>query len=321
MPARVRDTENIRLAMLGMTPGNGQPYLYASIVNGRYLGDRIVKAGHRSIRDCLDRAAPELFGLDGVEITHLWCDNPADAALLAEAAFIPQLVEHPEQVIGEVDAVIIPTDRAGEHVDRARPFIEAGLPVFLDEPLADRPEDLEQFVSWRAAGAEIFSAGALRFAPEYLDLRERLVEVGLPRLVTLSMLGSWRRCGLLAMEAAYGFAHPGGWLSVSLSGGDGSEVCHVRHESGLEVVIPALSDLVGSWGWMHVYGTAGMISTRHADAFAARRGLMLAFAEYLRGGRCPVAFAETVELTRILLAGLISRRDSGRSVGLEELKV
>ena len=55
------------------------------------------------------------------------------------------VVDAPEDVIGKVDAVIIATDRGDEHVWRAKPFVEAGLPVFVDKPLADNQDDLQQF--------------------------------------------------------------------------------------------------------------------------------------------------------------------------------
>ena len=58
------------------------------------------------------------------------------------------MVARPEDVIGEVDAVIIATDKGYEHVERCRPFVEAGLPVFVDKPLADNEEDLRTFVRW-----------------------------------------------------------------------------------------------------------------------------------------------------------------------------
>ena len=40
-----------------------------------------------------------------------------------------------------VDAVVIATDKGHEHVSRCRPFVEAGLPVFVDKPLVDQAPD------------------------------------------------------------------------------------------------------------------------------------------------------------------------------------
>ena len=92
--------------------------------------------------------------------------TPADAHRVARAACIREVVRHPEDVIGQVDAVIIPTDRGWEHVARARPFVEAGLPIFIDKPLVDNEEDLLQFVAWQEAGRAMMSTSAMRYSRE-----------------------------------------------------------------------------------------------------------------------------------------------------------
>jgi hypothetical protein len=61
-------------------------------------------------------------------------DDPADAPKVAADSRIQQVVARPEEVIGQVDAVILGTDDGHEPVRRARPFVEAGLPMFVDKP-------------------------------------------------------------------------------------------------------------------------------------------------------------------------------------------
>ncbi len=61
---------------------------------------------------------------------------------MAKASLIPNVVERPEDVIGHVDAVIVATDIGHEHIVRCGPFVEAGIPVFVDKPLVDNQEDL-----------------------------------------------------------------------------------------------------------------------------------------------------------------------------------
>src|SRR5437660_12935759 len=56
-----------------------------------------------------------------------------------------KMVDRPEQMIGQIDAVMIETQQGSRHLERARPFLEAGLPAFVDKPFAanvreaDRP--------------------------------------------------------------------------------------------------------------------------------------------------------------------------------------
>ena len=50
---------------------------------------------------------------------------------MERAALIPTVYDDPREMIGNVDAVIVATDVGDEHVERCRPFIEAGIPMFI----------------------------------------------------------------------------------------------------------------------------------------------------------------------------------------------
>lgn len=44
------------------------------------------------------------------------------------------LVDKPEEMIGKVDAMLIEAVDGTVHWDRAKPFLEAGIPCFIDKP-------------------------------------------------------------------------------------------------------------------------------------------------------------------------------------------
>jgi predicted dehydrogenase len=319
--ALVKDPNRIRLAMLGMVDGNGHPYSWSAIVNGRYDAQAMADCGYPVIPQYLGAAPPGELGIPGASVTHVWCDDPADAAKVARAACIPNVVAHPVDVIGQVDAVVIPTDKGFEHVDRVRPFVEAGLPVFVDKPLVYREDDLRQFIAWRREGKAILSTSAMRYAREFTDLRARLGEVGEVRLITNTSPKSWERYGIHALEAVYPLLPPGGWRWVVNSGAEEANVVHARHDGGADVVLGVISDLYGAFGCLNVYGTKGTLQARFQDTFYAFKAQLVAFVEYLRTGRPPFPFEETVELMKIVIAGLRSRAESGRRVELAEIHV
>lgn len=318
MPQVVRDPNNIRLAMIGMVAGNGHPFSWSAIVNGEYDADAMAACGYPVIPRYLSAQPKESLGIAGVRVTHVWCDDPADAHRVAIAAKIPQVVASPLDVIGQVDAVVIPTDVGSEHLERARPFIEAGLPVFIDKPLTDRPDHLRQFIAWHAAGKPLCSTSCMRYAREFIDLRARLNEVGQPRLVVITMAKSWERYGIHALEAVYPFLPPGGWQSVANTGDTQANVVHLRHAAGVEVVIACIDDLLGAFAHVHVWGTTGTVSARFADTFFAFKQQLLAFVNFLRTGEPPVPFEQTTELMQLLMAGAASRAESGRTITIKE---
>ncbi len=317
--ALVRDPDHIRLAMLGMVPGNGHPFSWSAIINGRYDQAEMERCGYPVIPRYLGAQPPGALGLPGARVTHVWCDRPEDGPRVARAACISHVAVKPEDVIGQVDAVLIATDIGGEHVARARPFIEAGLPVFIDKPLADNEPDLLQFMAWHRAGRPFLSSSAMRYAPEYAELRRRLPEVGELRLAVNTTPKSWERYGIHALEGIYPLLRPGGWRSVRHSGDARRALVHIRHAAGTEALVAAIDDLAGAFGCASVYGTAGSLAARSQDTFAAFKGQLASFVSYLRTGRSPVPLSETFELMRIIIAGLRSRAEGGREVGLAEI--
>lgn len=306
----------IRLAMLGMVEGNGHPYSWSAIINGRYDATLMADCGYPVIPQYLGAQPKENLGIEGVEVTHVWCDQPADADRVAAACFIPNVVERPEDVLGQVDAVIIPTDKGFEHVRRARPFIHAGLPVFIDKPLCDNREDLAQFIAWHAEGKPFLSTSAMRYDPDFAALKQCVGDVGHPRLVTMTTPKSWQRYGIHALEGIYSLLRPGGWQWVVNSGTEEAAIVHARHADGIDVVVAAINDMYGAFCCLNVYGTMGRAAAAAQDTFTAFKTQLVAFIQYLRTGQSPVTFDETVELMKLVIAGIESRQAGGLRIAI-----
>jgi hypothetical protein len=307
--------------MLGMVDGNGHPYSWSAIINGRYDAAAMADCGFPVIPRYLGAQPAENLGIPGVQVTHVWCDDPADAPKVSKASFVPHVVKRPEDVIGSVDAVIIATDRGWEHVDRARPFLEAGVPLFIDKPLCDCEEDLRRFIAWHREGKAFFSSSATRYAKEYAEARKELATaVGQLRLVTITTAKSWERYGIHAVEAVYPMLPPGGWISAANTGTTKANIVHARHAAGVDVVLAAVADMSGASSKLNLYGTTGMLATGLKDTFHSFKAQLVAFVGYLRTGELPTPFADTVEMMKIIIAGIRSREDSGRIVALKEFE-
>lgn len=309
----VRDVNRIKLALVGKLPDNDHPYSWSAIVNG-YNPSGLSDCPNAIIRKYLAAQARDSFGIPGVEVSHIWCDDRADAERVARVSRIPHVVARPHDVVGEVDAVLIPTDRGEEHLDRARPFVEAGVPVFLDKPLTTVDEHLEQFIEWQRSGKPLMSSSALRYAREFKQCRERTAEIGALRVIVVTACRSWERYGIHALEAAYPMLPPQGWVSVTNTGSSSAAIVHAHHASGVELVAAVVDDMDGALGVMTLYGTEGFLQARFSDSFYAFKAQLEDFVSYLRTGVSPYPFSETVELTRMIIAGVRSREAGGCAV-------
>lgn len=307
----------LRLAMLGMIAGNGHPYSWSAIING-YDAAAMAKCPYPVIPKYLGAQPAGSVRIATANVTHLWTDNPTDAPAVATAALIPNIVARPEDVIGHVDAVLIATDDGFEHVRRARPFIEAGLPVFIDKPLALTIEDLRTFLAWEKSGARLLSSSGLRYAPELIPYIEGSANLGELRWLSGTTCKAWEDYGIHTLEPLFRIVGSG-FTSVRLESAPGLEIAHLIHRSGVQITLPVIHDGGATFGTLHLYGTAGQATIRLADTYTAFRCQLLSFIDFVRSGQAPYPFAETIELMSVLIAGLYSRAQNSRRVELSEI--
>jgi len=70
----------------------------------------------------------------GARVVAVWGETRAFAEKAAEAGQIPRIVRRPEEMIGDIDGVMVDHRHAKYHVPAATPFVEAGIPAFVDKP-------------------------------------------------------------------------------------------------------------------------------------------------------------------------------------------
>ena len=308
--------KEFRIAMLGMVDGNGHPYSWSAMFNG-YDPKEMEKCPFPVIPRYLEKEPSESFGVRGAKITHIWTDDPEDARKVSAASLIPNIVDKAEDVIGEVDAVIIGTDKGWEHVERTRPFIEAGLPVFVDKPLCDNVADLRTFIEWVKGGAMIMSSSSLRYMKEYMPYQISTNELGELRYINMTMNKSWERYGIHALEPVFTITGPG-YVSVQNTGGINNNILHLVHKKGIDVNLALIYDSAASP--MKIVGTKDSVTIPIKDSYYSFHKQLDTFVEYLESGVRPYPFEETVELMEIIIAGIRSREEGGRVVTLEEIR-
>jgi virulence factor len=80
------------------------------------------------------------------------------------------LVDKPADMIGKVDAMLIEAVDGSVHYERAGPFLEAGLPCFIDKPFACSVADARKIIELAdKKKVPIFSSSSLRYAPELVE--------------------------------------------------------------------------------------------------------------------------------------------------------
>jgi hypothetical protein len=124
----------------------------------------------------------------GHEIVGVWDGGavhpPEYVGRFAEERDIPRVYDALTDLAADVDGAILHGCDWDTHVEKARPFVEAGKSVLIDKPLAGNLTDLRQIRSWAQDGARIAGGSSLRFCVEVGEwLARPTAERGTPHTV------------------------------------------------------------------------------------------------------------------------------------------
>ena len=310
--------KKIKLAMLGMTEGNGHPYSWSIIINGKYNVQELLNCPYAAIIDYISKQPISTLGIEDVEVSHVWTDNPEDAIHVAKVAEIENIVSNPTDVIGKVDAVLVATDIGSEHVERCQPFIEANVPIFVDKPLCDNLSDLAIFQKWIDDGKNFISSSAMRYCKEYEPYHQSTHELGDLRYANVTMAKSWEKYGFHALETIYPIVGPG-FETIQNIGNKERNIVHLKHSKGIDINIANVHDMLGGFGLISLVGTKSGIQIKSNDTFYAFKKQLESYVHYLRTGIKPVPWEETKELMKIVAAGIKSREEGGIKINLSEV--
>ena len=76
---------------------------------------------------------------DDITVVGTFGTDDASNKALVEQAGVQFIADKPEDLLGHVDAVMVTARDGKYHAEYARPFIEAGLPAFIDKPFTSDP--------------------------------------------------------------------------------------------------------------------------------------------------------------------------------------
>jgi predicted dehydrogenase len=257
--------------------------------------------------------------IESARITHVWAGSHAERLAELQTMLGPydNTVETLEDLIGSVDGVLVVDDTGGgaTHAELARPFIEAGIPVFVDKPMTTVYADaVALFDLAEQHNAPLMSSSALRF-PVELD-KDAISALG--KLSTITSVGpeEWFYYGVHAVEVT-GAVTDDKPVSVQRFALPEKDIAVVEYETGLVAVIMTLRD-AGYLFHINVYGENGHLDFSIEDFMGFYTNEMRAFAEMMETRQMPLRREQTLAVMSILHAGNKSA-DEGRKVLISEI--
>ena len=111
----------------------------------------------------------------GCEVVGVWGKTAEFAKQAAEKGQIPWIVREPGEFMGKIDALIVDHRHAKYHLEAAWPFVEAGIPTFIDKPFCYRVSEGRKFLEMaRAKGTPVTSFSTAARSDEMIELKNQV---------------------------------------------------------------------------------------------------------------------------------------------------
>jgi predicted dehydrogenase len=232
-----------------------------------------------------------------------------------EALGIP-LVDKPTEMIGKVDGMLIESQQGGVHWERARPFLEAGLPCFIDKPFTCSMADAKRLVSLaEERHVAIFSSSSLRYAPELVQFTADpkhgkvlgALTYGPASLHDLNP--GLYHYGIHAVEVLYTLMGPGCQRVTCIHEKDADVVTGQWKNGRLAMVRGVRSGKNSAYGCL-AFTEQGVQSVAIGTDYIYRE-LLKKIVEMFQTKRAPLDIAVTVEIVAFIEAALRSGHNHG----------
>jgi len=272
----------------------------------------------------------------GFEVVKVW-DRDIQAARRFSDLFFgkPEACSTLTEMTKGIDAAFIADCNGGgqDHLQLARPFLQKGIPTFVDKPFASTLADAKAMVALaRKHKTPLMNASILSYVPEADQFKRRFPEVGKVGLgIIKGVLGGWHTKDLskARIEDFLAALIHGIALGINLFGADVEwveamgtlplEYIHIHMKSGVEVVIVNGSiDVFNDRNDYNVaaYGKLGEIHSRpigDPEFVAGAAKIVRMFKKMIQTGKPPIEYDHIIKHIAVVEAARIAQKTGKRA--------
>lgn len=231
------------------------------------------------------------------------------------------LVDKPADMIGKCDVMMIEAVDGSVHYERARPFLEAGVPCFVDKPFTCSVADARKLVELAAKKKlPLFSSSSLRFAPDLVAYTNDPKHGKVLGAVAWGPASLHERnpglfhYGIHAVEVLYTLMGPG-CESVTCTSDKTVDVVTGHWKDGRVATVRGTRSGPGAYGAVAFAEKA--VSPLAIDAKYIYRELLKKVVETYTTGKPPIDVSVTVELVAFIEAAWKSANNHGTAQKVE----
>lgn len=270
----------LKLGIIGLSEGNGHPYSWSAICNG-YDKEVMGNCGFPVIPRYLEKQKWPESMIDSAKVTSVWTQDEAFSRHIAQASRIPNIATSIESMIKSVDAVLLARDDAENHLLFAEPVLRAGLPIYIDKPVALSLSALRRLYELEQYSGQLFTCSALRYSPDLMLSAQDRSSLGEIRYIIAFTPKSWEKYAVHIVEPVLNILSdedtPITFSPVERDCRQGRDsALTVTWSSGIKTSFFALGDALGPLA-IRVHGTDGWKELVFQDSFTAFKNALEKF--------------------------------------------
>jgi hypothetical protein len=268
----------LKLGVIGLSPGNGHPYSWSAIFNG-YDSVAMESCGFPAIPRYLEKQQFPKDAITEAKVTHVWAQERTIASHIAKAALIGNVVDQYTDMIGEVDGVLLARDDAETHYKYAAPFLESGIPVYVDKPLALTVTEAQRLLDCQQYPGQLFSCSALRYAQEFQLSSAERAQIGRLRHIHATAPKDWDKYAVHVIEPMLLLASQRGSIErIQVWRESDATTVFTLYSNGFQALIRTLGSSQAPLA-LRVIGETGWRDLIFKDTFPAFKAALFEFVQ------------------------------------------
>ena len=290
-----------KLGIIGLSDGNGHPYSWSAIFNG-YNHEVIKHSKFPAITEYLSKQTFPKDCIKDANITHVWTQNKNLTTHIANSCNILNVVDNYAEMIDKVDAVILARDDYQNHYKFAYDFIKAGLPIYIDKPIATNVDDAKKLFNLQIYEGQIFTCSSFRYAESFKMSSEEFNQLK-PTIISAIIPKSWDKYAIHIIEPVVKLVGNKEIIKSKKNQTNQTNELHIKFINGITCnftttgknIKPIIIDILGE---------DGRKILKFQDPFNSFKNTLMTFLKFVKTKKNPIKIEDTLKVIEIIELGL-----------------
>lgn len=314
----------LNIGIIGSNEGNGHPISFSSIFNGynkRYL-DKFCKF------ELIKQYLPKFHKnkktniINGASVNYIWTQSKTNSYQISKISNIKHICNSLEEMSEKVDAVILARDDIENHLKMTEIFLKKKIPIFIDKLIVPDQSSLKRFQKI-SKNKLYMSCSSARYTSQIQKISKIRHKI---KKDTAFVFGyskkNWIRYAHHLLE---GIVKIFGYDVIKVrcisKQNNKNEIYQLIYRNGMNVNLYFSENLYLPINFVCLKKSTTPLYVPYEDYFFSIKKMMQEFETMVRFKRNTIPVNEMIKITKIVIAGNLSKKNFQRFYSPDTLKV